>query len=168
MQKEDNKKDNCKVFRVKRKRNQRQYLFFFNSNFRNFNILLFSAIFPSDSKTADVQPVSKKKDKTEIDNYRHVGIKTTFWKVYCMIKSKNQAFKRYMHDQMYAYFYPFLYISQCGFRQGYNMETCLLVMIEQERKSVDDGRLSGAVVTGQSNASDCINHWLTNRKARSI
>ena len=65
-----------------------------------------------------------------------------------------------MHDQMYAYFYPFLYISQCGFRQGYNMETCLLVMIEQERKSVDDGRLSGAVVTDQSNASDCINHDL--------
>lgn len=78
MQKEDNKKDNCKVFRVKGKRNQRQYLFFFNSNFHNFNILLFSAIFPSDSKTVDVQPVSKKKDKTEIDNYRHVGIKTTF------------------------------------------------------------------------------------------
>ena len=44
---------------------------------------------------------------------------------------------------MYKYFDQILSKYQCGFRQGYNTQHCLLVMIEKWKEILDKGGLGG-------------------------
>ena len=57
---------------------------------------------------------------------------------------------------MYDYFDPILSISQCGFWQGCSTQTCVLAMTEHWRKSIDNGRVRGVVMTNLSKAFECI------------
>ena len=89
--------------------------------YHNFNNSLFSSNFPSNLKAADILPTHKKKDKSDIENYRSISILPTLSKIY----------ERCMYDEMYKYFDQILSKYQCGFRQGYNTQHCLLVMVEK-------------------------------------
>ena len=80
--------------------------------YHNFNNSLFSSIFPSNLKAADILPIHKKKGKSNIENYRPISILPTLSKIY----------ERCMYDQMYKYFDQILSKYQCGFRQGYNTQ----------------------------------------------
>ena len=51
-----------------------------------------------------------------------------------------------------------LYIVACGFRKGYSVQHCLLVMTEKFKKAIDSGDKFGALLTDLSEAFDCINH----------
>ena len=65
--------------------------------YNNFNNSLFSSCFPSELKNANVPKMclfSKKKDQSDLENYRPVSILPIFSKVY----------ERCMYDQMYEYF----------------------------------------------------------------
>ena len=57
---------------------------------------------------------------------------------------------------MYPYFDKLFPKFQCGFRKGFNVEHCLITMIEKWRRSVDGGGQVGALVTDLSKAFDCI------------
>ena len=61
---------------------------------------------------------------------------------------------------MYKYFDQILSKYQCGFRQGYNTQHCLLMMVEKWKKALDKGGLGGALLTDLSRAFDCIKHDL--------
>ena len=65
-----------------------------------------------------------------------------------------------MYDQMYKYFDQILSKYQCGFRQGYNTQHCLLMMVEKWKEALDQGGLGGALLTDLSKAFDCIKHDL--------
>ena len=60
----------------------------------NFNNSLFSSIFSSELKKADIIPIHKKKSKLDIENYRPVSIFTVLSKFY----------EKFMFDEMYSYF----------------------------------------------------------------
>ena len=62
-----------------------------------------------------------------------------------------------MYDQMYEYF---LSKQQCGFRQGFSTQHCLLAMTEQWRKYLDKNGVNGALLTDLSKAFDCLLHDL--------
>ena len=49
---------------------------------------------------------------------------------------------------------------QCGFRQGYSTQHCLLIMTEKWRQCLDKGGISGALLTDLSKAFDCLLHDL--------
>ena len=49
-----------------------------------------------------------------------------------------------MYDQMYKYFDQIVSKYQCSFRQGYNIQHCLLMMVEKWKVALDKGRLGGA------------------------
>ena len=66
----------------------RLLLVFFKNN------SLFSSNFPTNLKVADVLPTHKKKDKSDIENYRPISILPTLSKIY----------ERCVYDQMYKYF----------------------------------------------------------------
>ena len=59
---------------------------FFHFIYHNFNNSLFSSNFPSNLKAADILPTHKKKDKSDIENYRPIIIFPTLSKIYerCM------------------------------------------------------------------------------------
>ena len=111
----------------------------------NFNNSLFSSNFPSNLKAADIPPAYKKKDKSDIENYRPISILPTLSKIY----------ERCMYDQMYKYFDQILSQYQCRFRQGYNTQHCLLGMVEKWKEV-----LGGALLTDLSKAFECIKHDL--------
>ena len=55
---------------------------------------------------------------------------------------------------------PFFSKQQCGFRQGYSMQYCLLSMLEKWKSAVDKRKYFGAVLTDLWKAFDCISHGL--------
>ena len=63
-----------------------------------------------------------------------------------------------MQEQLDEYFNDLLSKYQCGFRQGYGTQSCLLAMMEKLRKIRDKKGI--AVLTDLSKAFDCIPHNL--------
>ena len=54
--------------------------------------------------------------------------------------------------------------QQCGFRKGYSIQHCLLVMLKTGRSPVDKGKVFGALLTDLSKAFDCLDHKLLTAK----
>ena len=116
----------------------------------NFSNLLSCSTFPTGMKYADVIPIHKKDDKSDKTNYRPISILPNLSKVY----------ERLMYNQIFPYFNSDFSKFQCGFRKGFNVQHCLLTMVEKLRKTIDEGGETGAVLTNLSKAFDCIDHNL--------
>ena len=65
-----------------------------------------------------------------------------------------------MHRQISEYFETIFSQFQCGFRKGYNTQDCLLAMIENCKKALDQGKEYGALFTDLSKAFDFLPHDL--------
>ena len=61
---------------------------------------------------------------------------------------------------MHTYFDDLLSKYQCGFRKGFNVQCCVVSMIETWKESVDNGRAFGALMTDISKAFGCLHHEL--------
>ena len=116
----------------------------------NFNNSLFSKVFPSSLKKADITPVYKKDEKFLKNNYRPVSI----------LPSVSKIYERCIYDQVNDYFHPLFSILQCGFRKKFNAQHCLLVLVGKCREVLDKRRYAGILLTDLSKAFDCINHEL--------
>ena len=99
--------------------------------YHNFKNSLFSSNFPSNLKAAGILPTHKKEDKSDNEYYRPISILPTLSKIY----------ERCMYDQMCKYFDQILSKYQCGFRQGYNTQHCLLIMVEKWKEALNKGAL---------------------------
>ena len=117
---------------------------------KNFNSCLETGSFPEDLKCAEVVPIYKKNDKKDKSNYRPISLLSNISKVY----------ERCMQEQLDEYFSDLLSKYQCGFRQGYGTQNCLLAMIEKLRKIGDKKGIFAAVLTDLSKTFDCITHNL--------
>ena len=49
---------------------------------------------------------------------------------------------------------------QHGFRKGFSTQQCLLALLEKCKRSIDRGKVFGALLTDLSKAFDCLNHDL--------
>ena len=110
----------------------------------NFNSCIDEGEFPSELKHAHIVSIHKKKDKSDISNYRPVSILSNHSKVY----------EKLIYTQLYQYFKNILFPSQCGFRKGYSTQHCLLVLIEKFKEAIDTGSKFGALLTDLSKAFD--------------
>ena len=88
------------------------------------------------------------------ENFRPVSILPTLLKV----------FEKCMFVQMSTFFDNILSNQQCGFRKGYSTQHCLLVMLETWKRSVDKGKVFGALLRDLSKAFDCLDHELLTAK----
>ena len=113
--------------------------------YHSCNNSLFKSNFPSNLKAADILPTHKKKDKSDIENYRPISILPTLSKIY----------ERCMYDQMYKYFDQILSKYQIRFTQH-----CLLMMVEKWKLVLNKSSLGGGLLTDLSKAFDCIKHDL--------
>ena len=66
---------------------------------------------------------------------------------------------RDIFDQIAVYIDKYL-SPLCGFRKGYSTQHCLTVMLDKWKKTIDNGKLAGALLTDLSKAFDCLNHEL--------
>ena len=92
-----------------------------NSFQKNFNSCLETSCFTEDLKCTEVVLIYKKNDKKAKTNYRPISILSNISKVY----------ERYMQEKLDKYFSDLLSKYQCGFRQGFENQNCLLSMIEK-------------------------------------
>ena len=49
---------------------------------------------------------------------------------------------------------------QCGFRKFFSIQQCLLAILEKCKRSVDNSKIFGALLTDISKAIDCLDHEL--------
>ena len=122
------------------------------SNFicESINNSIKSSIFPSCLKHADVTPLHKKCNKSLKENYRPVSILPILSKVV----------ERSIFKQISSFFYDIFSKYQYGFRKGFSTQQCLLALLEKWKRSIDRGKVFGALLTDLSKAFDCLNHDL--------
>ena len=65
-----------------------------------------------------------------------------------------------MHQQINEYFESLLSKFQCGLKQRFSAQHCLLVMVEKMKKIRDKKRVFAVVLTDLSKAFDYIPHGL--------
>ena len=94
--------------------------------------------------------VHKKKEKSDKTNYRSIS----------MLPNLSKIYEKLIYNQLYDYFDNILLPSECGFRKGYSSQLCLLALLENFKKSADDGNEFGVLLTYLSKAFDCIDHKL--------
>ena len=68
--------------------------------------------------------------------------------------------KRLVYTQLYPYFDNIFSKLRCCFRGGYNIQQCILSMIEKIRRFHEEGDDAGAFVTDLSKAFDWFHHDL--------
>ena len=107
-------------------------------------------IFPDSLKLAEVTPTHKKKETTNINNYRPVSV------LPCISK----LFEKMLYAQIHSFIEKFPSPYLCGFRKGYSTQDCLLVMVETWEKALDKKENAGAMLTDLSKAFDSLNHEL--------
>ena len=112
----------------------------------NFSSNIEKAEFPDFLKMADIKlihkpkRIHKKNSRNEKSNYRPISILPNLSKVY----------ERILCEQMSLLFENILSRCQCGFRKGFSAQHCLLRMIEKWCKYLDNGKVTGALLTDVS------------------
>ena len=65
-----------------------------------------------------------------------------------------------MFEKMSQFFDNIFSKSQCGFRKGLSTQQCLLAMLEKWKRSIDNSKMFGALLTDLLKAFDCLDHEL--------
>ena len=118
--------------------------------YQNMNYGIASSVYSDNLKNANISPIHKKDSRNIESNYRPVSILSNISKIY----------ERCLYTQITSFFEDKFSRYQCGFRKGFNAQQCLIVMIENWRKSLDKGGSFGALLTDLSKAFDCLPHDL--------
>ena len=106
--------------------------------------------FPEILKHTDITPFYKKGKKDIKGNYRPVSV----------LPNLSNIFEKRMFEQMSQFFENIFSKYQCGFRKGFSTQQCLLAMLEKWKRSVDNSKMFGALLTDLSKAFDCLDHEL--------
>ena len=99
-------------------------------------------------KNAIITPVYKTGTKTTKDNCRPVSILSNISKIY----------EQLIFKQILEYFEPILSKFQCGFRNVFSAQHCLLSMLEKWKPAVDNKKTFAALLIDLSKAFDCLSH----------
>ena len=116
----------------------------------NINNCIYSCTFPDKLKLADIIPTHKSGDRMTKNNYRPVSKLSSISKIY----------ENFLYNPLNTFFNGILSKLQCGFRKGFSAQHCLIVMIEKWKKSIDQRKNAGALITDLCIAFDCISHNL--------
>ena len=65
-----------------------------------------------------------------------------------------------MFNQMSSFFDDIFSKYQYGFRKGFSTQQSLLALLVKWKRSIDRGKMFGALLTDLSTAFDCLNHDL--------
>ena len=87
----------------------------------------------------------KQGSRNQKNNYRPISILLVISKI----------FEKLICRQLLNLFDNILSKYQCGFKKGYTLQHCLILMINKWKKTVDN-KLLGALLADLSKAFDCI------------
>ena len=115
-----------------------------------FNKCMHNGTFPKSYKILEIIPVYEKDKPCDKSYYRLLS----------MLSNLSKHYKRYMLNEINAYFHDILSKFQCGFGKGYSAQYRQLYMTEKIKKSRDSKGVFAAVFTDFSKSLDCISHVL--------
>ena len=113
----------------------------FNDSIENSNVPF---IFKNSGKTR----VFKKGDRNSNDNYRPASI----------LPNISKIFKRCIFRQLSSFIDQFLSKYQCGFRNYYSIQYCLLARLEKWKSAVDKRKSFDALLADLPRTFDCLSH----------
>ena len=87
-------------------------------------------------KMAEIAPSHKKDDRTKRDNYRPVSILPSVSKIF--EKNMYEDINKFMNDKLS----PYLRV----FREGYNTQYCLTIMLEKWKKALDNKKSCWSII----------------------
>ena len=121
-----------------------------------FNMSLQTGQIPLEWKSANVTPVLKNGDETQMENYRPISVLPVIAKI----------MERIVFNQLYCFLqqHSMLTQHQSGFRPNHSTQDVLIKTIDDWRKSVDDDCIVGALFLDLSKAFDLIDHELLLKK----
>ena len=70
----------------------------------------------------------------------------------------SKVVERSIFKEISSFFYDIFSKYQYGFRKGFSTQQCLLALLEKWMRSIDRGKVFGALLTDLSKAFDCLNH----------
>jgi len=121
------------------------------------NSCISKAVFPSNLKMADINPVYKKKDKLDKDNYRSINLLPVISKI----------FEKVINQQLTNFANTFYSQHLSGFRKKHGCNDILSLMTENWRRSLDNNKITGVLAIDLSKAFDCMPHGLLLAKLHS-
>lgn len=121
-----------------------------------FNRSISSGVFPSNFKEANVMPIFKKGNKSEIINYRPV----------CILNSYSKIFEKLVHDKVYDFLKDSFDASQHGFMKNKSTTTNMSLYVNAIARNLDEGSETHAIYTDFSKAFDSVNFIILLRKLK--
>lgn len=112
-----------------------------------FNKSLSEGVFPIRFKTANLTPIFKKGDKSEVTNYRPI----------CLLNAFAKIFERLMHDKILELVVDRLDLNQHGFIKGRSTLTNLAVYLNFLAQALDIGSEVHSIYTDFTKAFDLVN-----------
>ena len=122
------------------------------------NKSLEQCIFPTEWKTAKVNPIYKSGSKNDVNNYRPISVLPTLSKI--IEKWIHIKFTIYLND------YKLLHTKQSGFRVGHSTESALILMIDSWLKAINERNVVGAVMVDFRKAFDLVDHDILLKKLK--
>ena len=111
-----------------------------------FNYSLKTGIFPSDWKKANVSPIFKKGNRSEVKNYRPISL----------LSNVSKVFERLVYNQLYTYLVEgnLLTSKNSGFKKKNSAITQLISLCHKIYKGLDDNKVVSMVFLDASKAFD--------------
>ena len=79
-------------------------------------------IFPEELKLADITPIFKKEDATNVKNYMPISV----------VPAVSKIFESFLQKQIISHIEEHLSPSLCGYRKGLNTQHALIALIEKK------------------------------------
>lgn len=119
-----------------------------------FNKSTEAGIFPSRFREANVTPVFKKGDKTDVTNYRPI----------CILNSFSKIFEKLVHDRVLIFLNDLFDKNQHGFMRGRSTLTNTSIFINSVAKNMEENVETHAIYTDFAKAFDSVSFNILLRK----
>ena len=120
------------------------------------NISLISKKVPHGWKKCCLTPLYKDGDRSVAGNYRPIAI----------LPAASKLLERTVHQQVSKYFerHKLLSEAQFGFRKGFSTSTCILNLLNNIYKNMDNGMITGVLFLDLKKAFDTVDHRILLQK----
>ena len=114
------------------------------------NLSMQHGIVPSDFKIGKITPVFKSGSRVDMDNYRPITVLPTCSKV----------FEKCIHHQLMTFLEEnkLLSATQFGYRKKRNTELAATLLLDEIRRNMDKGQVTGSIFIDLSKAFDTLSH----------
>ena len=123
-----------------------------------FNQSLRQGIFPKALKLANISPIFKKREKTNVENYRPISL----------LSYPAKLFESLVHKQIYKHVNKYISPTQHGFCEGKSTNTNLCSFCDYVTQTIEEGCRVDVIYTDFSKAFDSVTHEFLVHKLSSL